>query len=166
VTVCIGNDCKVDVVAVSTLPLRLPSGLILVLNKYYFIPVLSMNIVSGSCMMRDGYSFKSEINDCSIYMDSMFYAHAPDRDGLFLLNLDCNDSHMNSIDAKRYKLNDDNTMYMRHCLLGHIGVRRMKKLHKDGLLEPLDFESLYKCEPCLMGKMTKNPIYRFCGNGD
>ena len=30
----------------------------------------------------------------------------------------------------------------------------MKKLHADGLLESLDYESLDACEPCLMGKMT------------
>ena len=39
---------------------------------------------------------------------------------------------------------------MWHCRLDHIGVKRMKKLHADGLLESLD-----TCEPCLMGKMTK-----------
>ena len=33
-----------------------------------------------------------------------------------------------------------------------------KKLHTDGLLEPLDYESLGTCEPCLMGKMTKTPF--------
>ena len=31
----------------------------------------------------------------------------------------------------------------------------MKKLHADGFLEPLDYESFDACEPCLMGKMTK-----------
>ena len=40
-------------------------------------------------------------------------------------------------------------------VLGHIGVKRMKKLHTDGILESLDYESLDACEPCLMGKMTK-----------
>ena len=34
----------------------------------------------------------------------------------------------------------------------------MKKLHSDGLLESLDFESLDRCEACLMGKMTKTPF--------
>ena len=34
----------------------------------------------------------------------------------------------------------------------------MKKLHTDGLLESLDYESLGTCEPCLMGKMTKTPF--------
>ena len=34
----------------------------------------------------------------------------------------------------------------------------MKKLHADGMLESLDYESLDACEPCLMGKMTKTPF--------
>lgn len=36
----------------------------------------------------------------------------------------------------------------------------MKKLHVDGLLESLDYESFDTCEPCLMGKMTKTPFSR------
>ena len=68
-------------------------------------------------------------------MNDVFYVHVPDRNGLFILDLDCNTSHINSIDSKRCKLNDDNSLYMWHCRLGHIGVRRMKELHKDGLLE-------------------------------
>ena len=51
VTMRVGNGNIVDVVAVGTLPLRLPSGLILKLNKCYYVPALSMNIVSGSCIM-------------------------------------------------------------------------------------------------------------------
>ena len=47
---------------------------------------------------------------------------------------------------------------MWHCRLGHIGVKRMKKLHDDGPLESIDYESLDACEPCLMGKMTKTPF--------
>ena len=34
----------------------------------------------------------------------------------------------------------------------------MKKLHVDGPLESLDYDSLDACEPCLMGKMTKTPF--------
>ena len=36
----------------------------------------------------------------------------------------------------------------------------MKKLHADGILESLDYESLDACEPSLMGKMTKTPFSR------
>jgi hypothetical protein len=43
---------------------------------------------------------------------------------------------------------------MWHCCIGHVGVKHMKKIHKDGLIGSLDFDSLDRCEPCLMGKMT------------
>ncbi|KAK1683281.1 hypothetical protein QYE76_044129 [Lolium multiflorum] len=157
VTMRVGNGSKVDVIAVGTLPLHLPSGLVLSLNNCYFVPALSMNIISGSCLMQDGYSFKSENNGCSIFMNNIFYGRAPEKNGLFLLDLDSSDTHIHNIDAKRIKLNDNST-YMWHCRLGHIGVKRMKKLHTDGLLESLDFESLDRCEACLMGKMTKTPF--------
>ena len=158
VTMRVGNGSKVDVIAVGTLPLHLPSGLVLNLNNCYLVPALSMNIVSGSCLMRDGYSFKSENNGCSIYMSDMFYGHAPLVNGLFLMNLDRDVTHIHSVSTKRCKVDNDSPTYLWHCRLGHIGVKRMKKLHTDGLLESLDFESFDTCEPCLMGKMTKTPF--------
>src|SRR3989337_2591265 len=75
-----------------------------------------------------------------------------------LLNLDRSNTHVNNRDAKRCKLGNDSTTYLWHCRLGHIGVKRMKKLHTDGLLESLDYESFETCEPCLMGKMTETPF--------
>src|SRR5215216_3987785 len=153
VTMRVGNGSKVDVIAVGTLPLHLPSGLVLDLNNCYLAPALSMNIISGSCLMRDGYSFKSENNGCSIYMSNIFYGHAPLNSGLYLLNLDSSDTHVHSIETKRCKLNNDSATYLWHYRLGHIGVKRMKKLHADGFLESLD-----ACKPCLMGKMTKTPF--------
>ena len=59
---------------------------------------------------------------------------------------------------KKCRVNNDGVTYLWHGRLGHIGVKRMKKLHTDGLLESLDYESLGTCEPCLMGKMTKTPF--------
>ena len=90
-------------------------------------------------------------------MNNIFYGHAPVRSGLFMLNFD-HSTHIHNIEAKRFRRSDDNTMYMWHCRLGHIGIKRMKKLHSDGLLESLDFESLDTCELCLLGKMTKTPF--------
>ena len=79
----VGNGSKVDVIVVSTLPLHLPSELVLDLNNCYLVPALSMNIISGSCLLRDDYSFKSKNNGSSIYMSNVFYGHAPLMSGLF-----------------------------------------------------------------------------------
>ena len=104
VTMRVGNGSKVDVITVGTLPLHLPLGLVLDLNNCYLVPALSMKIISGSCLMRDGYSFKLENNGCSIYMDNIFYGHAPLLSGLFLLNLDCDDTHVHNMKPKDAKL--------------------------------------------------------------
>ena len=112
----------------------------------------------GSCLLQYAYSFKSENNCCSVYMNKTFYGHAPLKNGLFLLNLNCGDTHIHKIDAKRCKVDNDSATYLSHCRLGHIGVKRMKKLHANGLLESLDYESFDTCEPCLIGKMTKTPF--------
>ena len=74
------------------------------------------------------------------------------------MDLDLSDTHIHNIETKRCKVNNDSATYLWHCRLGHIGVKRMKKLHVDGILESLDYESLDACEPCLMGKMTKTPF--------
>ena len=75
-----------------------------------------------------------------------------------LLDLDRSDTHIHNIEAKRCKVNNDSATYLWHWRLEHIGVKRMKKLHTDGILESLDYESLDACEPCLMGKMTETPF--------
>ena len=93
---CVGNGSKVDVIIIVTLLLHLPSGLVLDLNNCYLVPSLSMHIISGYCLMRDGYSFKSENSDCYIYMNNNFYGHVSNVNGLFLLNLDRSDTHIYS----------------------------------------------------------------------
>ena len=89
-------------------------------------------------------------------MNKTFYGHTPNLNGL--LNLDRSNTHIHNIDAKRCKVDNDSATYLWHCCLGHIGVKRMKKLHADGLWESHDYESFDACEPCLMGKMTKTPF--------
>ena len=90
-------------------------------------------------------------------MNKTFHGHTPNENSL--LDLDRSDTHIHNIDAKRCKVNNDSATYLWHCHLGHIGVKRVKKLHKDRFLESLGYESFDACEPCLLGKMTKTPFF-------
>src|SRR6187401_3704693 len=94
-------------------------------------------------------------------MNKTFYGHTPNQKW-FVGSRSC-DTHIHNIEAKRCQVNNDSATYLWHCRLGHIGVKRMKKLHNDGLLESFDYESFGACEPCLMGKMTKNSVLRNYG---
>ena len=80
-------------------------------------------------------------------MNKTLYGYTPNENGS--LDLDRSDTHIH---------NNDSATYLWHCRLGHIGVKHMKKLHADGLLELLDYESFDACEPFFMGKMTKTPF--------
>ena len=101
-----------DVIVVGMLPQHLPSGLVFDLNNCYLVPALSMNTISESCLLREGYSFKSENKGCSIYISYIFYGHAPLMNGLFLLNLGHSDTHIHNIDAKRCKVDNDSATYL------------------------------------------------------
>src|SRR3990170_6884279 len=139
VTMCVGSDSKVNKIIIAHSLYF--SGLVLNLNKCYLVFALSMNMIR-SCLLQYSYSFKSENNCCFVYMNKTFYGHTPNVNGL--LNLDCSDTHIHNIDPKRCKVDSDSATYLWHCRLGHVGIKHMKKLHADGLLESYD-----TCEPCL-----------------
>ena len=53
----VGNGAKVAALAVGTYEVTLPSGLLLVLNNCYYVPALSRNIISISCLDNEGFNF-------------------------------------------------------------------------------------------------------------
>ena len=65
-----------------------------------------------------------------------------------LLNLDCSVTHW----CQKIRVNDDSTTYLWHCRLSHVSINCMKRLHADGSLYSLDFESLVTCKSYHMSK--------------
>ena len=82
------NNARIATLNVRTMQLHLPSGFILELNNCHFVPSLSQNMVSPSCLMKDCYSFMSKDNGCVISKNDIFVAFASIVNGLFILNLD------------------------------------------------------------------------------
>ncbi|KAK8593576.1 hypothetical protein V6N12_045653 [Hibiscus sabdariffa] len=156
----VGNGARVAALAVGTYVLSLPSGLNLNLENCYFVPSLTKNIISVSCLDKIGFEIIIKNNSCSFFYNNLFYGSAQLINGLYILN---QENMIFNINTKKLKTNDSNQTYLWHCRLGHISERRISKLHKDGLLDPFVFEQLDVCESCLLGKMTKAP---FSGKGE
>ena len=66
-------------------------------------------------------------------MNKTFDGHTPNEN--ILLDQDRSNTHIHNIEAKRCIVDNDSATYLWQYSLGHIGVKRMKKLHADGLLE-------------------------------
>ena len=79
-------------------------------------------------------------------MNKTFYGHTPNVDGL--LNLDHSNTHIHNIDAKRCKVDNDSATYLWHCRLGHIGVKRMKKLSSCSISRELITHFIVKLLNC------------------
>ena len=91
---------------------------------------------------------------CSGNIVDGLYILTPDKHELYNSKLD-NNLHVKSLKIK-FPFTSD--AYLWHLHLGHINSKRIQKLIKDGLLEPLDFDGFPVCESCLEGKMTKRPF--------
>lgn len=60
-----------------------------------------MNMI-GLCLLQYGYSFKSDNNGYSVYMNNTFTGHAPNVNAL--LNLDRSNTHVHKLMPKDAKL--------------------------------------------------------------
>ena len=151
----VGNGSRIAALEVGTYELVLPSGLTLMLENTYYVPAMSKNIISVSCLDKSGFLCEFGNNSCSIHLNGIFYGSASMINGLYLLDLEKSVYHVNT---KKAKTNKSNNSFIWHCRLGHINTNRMSRLHKDGMLDENDLESFETCEPCLQGKMTKAPF--------
>nr|GEY71822.1 zinc finger, CCHC-type [Tanacetum cinerariifolium] len=133
------------------MPIKLGVSLILnSLNKDYNMHNIRKTIAELHAMLKlyeKGISKKAKTPSVlAIQEDNVFYFNAIPRDGIYEIdmnNLYPNVSYMFNVGNKRAKHALDSS-YLWHCLLGHINMKRMDKLQRDGILQPTHDESLEK----------------------
>ena len=84
----VGSGARVVVLAGGTYNLTLPSGILLELDKCYFVPALARNIVSISYLDLNGFKFIFENKYCSFYNNDFYYRSSNYTNGLYVLNLE------------------------------------------------------------------------------
>ena len=73
----VGNRARVAALVVGTYDINLPSVLFLSLENCYYVPTMSRNIISVSCLDKIGFEFIIRNNKCSISHNDVFYGYAP-----------------------------------------------------------------------------------------
>ena len=82
-----GNGTRVTALAIGTYVLSLPSGLILNLEDYYYVLVLTKNIVSLFALIRKGFHLTLSDNCCSIMLNNVLYANGTLNNGIYILDM-------------------------------------------------------------------------------
>ena len=150
------NKMGSHVEAIGTCYLTLNSGFVLELQKTFYVPSFSRNLISVSRLVPFGYSFhfsetyfnliyKSDCVGNGILSDDLYH--------IFLQNdITYNSLHV-QIGIKRYVVNE-NSSTLWHQRLGHISIDRIKRLVNDGVLSTLDFTDFETCVDCIKEKQT------------
>ena len=151
-----GNKMGSHVEAIGTCYLTLNSGFVLELQKTFYVPSFSRNLISVSRLVPFGYSFHFSETSFSLIYKSECVGNGILSDGLYCIFLQ-NDTAHNSLHVqtgiKRCVVKEDSSTLW-HRRLGHISIDRIKRLVNDGVLSTLDFTDFETCVDCIKGKQT------------
>ncbi|RVW65982.1 Retrovirus-related Pol polyprotein from transposon TNT 1-94 [Vitis vinifera] len=151
-----GNKMGSHVEAIGICYLTLNSGFVLELQKTFYVPSFSRNLISVSRLVPFGYSFHFSETSFSLIYKSECVGNGILSDGLYCIFLK-NDTAHNSLHVqtgiKRCVVKEDSSTLW-HRRLGHISIDRIKRLVNDGVLRTLDFTNFETCVDCIKGKQT------------
>ena len=152
-----GNQMPSHVEAVGTCKLILNSGHVLILDRTFYIPSFSRNLISVSRLVPCGYCFNFSGDSFQLIKNSIVVGYGTICDGLFKLKLSdvpySLTASQESVGIKR-SIMTENSSLLWHRRLGHISIERVKRLVNSGVLDNLDFTDFDTCVDCIKGKQT------------
>jgi hypothetical protein len=135
----------------------LNNGFILHLHNVLYVPSLSRNLISVSCLDDDGYDCQFGNKQCLILFHGKVVGLTFRQDKLYMLsmhenvNVVCNDENVvcegkvsssTNVSNKCKRCDDATSAKLWHYHLGHISRGIIERLIKDDILHPLDFSNL------------------------
>ena len=147
------NKVGSHVESIGTCRLVLDNGYVLDLERTFYIPSFSRNLISISRLVPLGCSFK--FSDCtfSLFCKSKLIGKGILANGLFSINLQYNTVLHSHIGNKQCIMNGDSSILW-HWRLRHISIDRIKRLVNDKVLNTLDFANFDTCIDCTKGKQA------------
>ena len=131
-------------------------GFVLKLEKTFYVPSFSRNLITVSRLVPFGYSLNFSEKSFSLFYKSDYVGNGILSNGLYCINLQNNvtyDSMHVRTDTKRCVINEDSSKLW-HRRLGHISIDRIKRLVNEGILNTLDFTDFETCVDCIKGMQT------------
>ena len=119
-----GNKMGSHVEAIGTCILTLSSGFVLKLERTFYVPSFSRNLISVSRLVPFGYSFNFKDTSFRLLYNSDCVGNSILFDGLYRIFLKNNDTHSSMhiyTSTKMCNINEDSSILW-HWRLGHISI--------------------------------------------
>ncbi|KAH9723409.1 Integrase catalytic domain-containing protein [Citrus sinensis] len=126
-------------------------GSVQTLSDVRHAPKLKRNLISLGMLNGMGYSFKSENGGLKIMNETEMVMRGVKKNGLYVLE----GSSVPGA-AAMPAVSDVNRTMLWHLRLGHMSIRGMQELSKQGLLCGDNIDELDFCENCIFGKAHRS----------
>ena len=142
----LGGRSISHVEAIGTCSLELSSGFILQLEKTFYVPSFSRNLISVSALVPSGISCNFSDTGFKFKKKSKVIGYGTLCDGLYSIHLQDNNTY-NSLSLtagiKRSVVNKESSP-----------IQTIKRLVNEEVLNALDFTNFETCLDCIKGKQT------------
>ena len=147
--VLMGNDTYSEIKGVGKIRIRNPDGTMVVLTEVKYMPTMGRNLISYGCLEKAGCNYSGDKFRVNFYKDGREVITGVYTDGLYYLQGTVlnGEAHVSTCKA-------DSTRKW-HSRLGHLSLKNMEALVKQGYLESKDVSSLGFCEECVLEKAHK-----------
>lgn len=134
------------------------------ISDVYYIPTLTLNLVSVSQLCESGYLVSFSSSTCFVQdpRSQKVIGTGRRQGGLYVLD-QLNVSHVaaSSVDLSSFRLSRSSSVfYLWHSRLGHVSASRLKFLVSTGALGNLDSHDISDCSGCKLAKFSALPFYK------
>ncbi|KAH9762289.1 hypothetical protein KPL70_000762 [Citrus sinensis] len=149
--VFMGNNNVCKIVGMGSVKIEMFDGSVQTLSDVRHAPRLKRNLISLGMLDGMGYHFKSENSGLKIMKGTEMVMKGVKKNGLYVLE---GSSMPGSVAMPA--VSDVNITMLWHLRLGHMSIRGMQELSKQGLLCGDNIDELDFCENCIFGKAHRS----------
>ncbi|KAH9762165.1 hypothetical protein KPL70_000710 [Citrus sinensis] len=149
--VLMGNNNVCKIVGMGSVKIEMLDGSVQILSDVRHAPRLKRNLISLGMLDGMGYSFKSENCGLKIMNGTEIVMKGVKKNGLYVL-----EGSSVPGTAAMPVVSDVNRTMLWHLRLGHMSIRGMQELSKQGLLCGDNIDELDFCENCIFGKAHRS----------
>ena len=139
-----GNASAAQVIGIGNVDLKFASGRILSLTRVHHVPDICRNIISESCLVKNGFELSLNCNKVVITHTGVFIGKGYLSNGLFLINVEpVLGGFIN--DSVELSVNNIESSDLWHSRLGHLNFGALKNMMNLELIPKYAIDKKSKC---------------------